>query len=132
MQFYLIDDDAVIFMLINRNLLKQSFFPTPIMFEQAEAAFNHLRENYDADEEYLVMLDINMPGMNGWEFLDALPQLASPSNVYVAICSSSINERDFIKAEGNPYVIKYLVKPLNLESLQELEALILEKRAQQA
>ena len=132
MQFYLIDDDAVIFMLINRNLLKQSFFPEPITFELAEEALQHLKANYKADEEYLIILDINMPGMNGWDFLEELPHFASVSNVYVAIYSSSINERDFVKAGEYPYVIKYLVKPLNLESLKELEGIILEKRSQQA
>ncbi len=132
MQFYLIDDDAVIFMLINRNLLKQSFFPEPITFELAEEALQHLKANYKTDEEYLIILDINMPGLNGWDFLETLPQFASPSNVFVAIYSSSINERDFIKASEYSYVVKYLVKPLNLDSLKELETIILEKRSKQA
>lgn len=127
MNFYLVDDDAVIFLLINRTLLKQTFFPAPLTFERAEDALLHLREHYNKNEQYLIMLDINMPGMNGWDFLRELPAFSYSQNVMVCIYSSSINERDFLIANENPFVFKYLVKPLTLDSLKEIELKVQER-----
>jgi len=121
MHFYLVDDDAVIFLLINRTLLKQTYFPTPLTFERADDALIHLKEHYKENEQYLVMLDINMPGMNGWDIIGELPSFCSTKNLMVCIYSSSINERDYLIARENPFVFKYLVKPNTLESLKEIE-----------
>lgn len=129
MKFYVIDDDAVIFLIINRSLLKQSFFPQPETFENAANALQKIKLDYSIDEEFLVLLDINMPGMNGWEFLEELAGFADPRNMFVAVFSSSINERDYRKAAENRFVVKYITKPLTKNALNELEEIILEKRS---
>lgn len=65
----------------------------------------------------LLLLDINMPVMNGWEFLDFFSALANKTTEQIAlyVISSSIDYRDMEKARGFSCVIDYLVKPLRRE-----------------
>lgn len=61
----------------------------------------------------LVLLDINMPVMNGFDFLDAFEQLpiASRANVMVVMLTSSIDERDRQRAFSYASVKDYMLKP---------------------
>jgi CheY-like chemotaxis protein len=67
-----------------------------------------------------VLLDINMPGMNGWEFMEVFE--ANDVNVPVFIVSSSRNENDLQRSSGFKSVKGYFFKPLLLENLQKLLA----------
>jgi CheY-like chemotaxis protein len=67
-----------------------------------------------------VLLDINMPGMNGWEFMEVFE--ASDVQVPVFIVSSSRNETDLQRSSGFKSVKGYFFKPLMLEQLQKLLA----------
>lgn len=65
----------------------------------------------------LLLLDINMPVMNGWEFLDffSAPANKTTGQIALYVISSSIDYRDMEKARGFACVIDYLVKPLRRE-----------------
>lgn len=63
----------------------------------------------------VIFLDINMPVMNGWEFLDLLIEkdIKSKLHARIYIVSSSIDKSDFEKAKTYDNVADYLVKPLS-------------------
>ena len=63
-----------------------------------------------------MLLDLNMPGMNGWEFLEAVKPLDRPPE-RVFILTSSLDERDKTMATNYPSVKGYITKPLNSESI---------------
>lgn len=70
----------------------------------------------------LVFLDINMPKMNGWEFLEAykeLPAEQRAENIIVMLSTSSL-PADLKRAEENPLINEYRGKPLTEEILAEL------------
>lgn len=70
-----------------------------------------------------VILDINMPLMNGFEFIDAYAKEFSGdpffSDTIIVISSSSKHEKDVQKAEQDPYIVDFLLKPLDLNTITE-------------
>ncbi|WBL24608.1 response regulator [Zunongwangia sp. HGR-M22] len=59
----------------------------------------------------IILLDLNMPKMSGWEFMDAMQNLGL--NNKIIILSSSTSEIDIAKAKEYSFVMDYVVKPLN-------------------
>ena len=103
----LIDDDPVsIFVtekLISRNILE------PFKVFSFNNAADALKDIYNIRPDYL-FLDINMPEINGWDFLEMFKPVKKNPEIY--ILSSSIDETDISKAKQYDEVKNYLTKPL--------------------
>lgn len=115
----IIDDDAVV-LFLHKILVEKSPLPSPLhCFDNGHEAFAYLcnRKTFDP---ILVLLDINMPAMNGWDFLDKITHEGCDKNVYVAMVTSSINLSDRKRAENYPQVIDYLEKPLSKVACERL------------
>jgi CheY-like chemotaxis protein len=69
----------------------------------------------------IILLDINMPVMDGWDFLDAYSPLHSQvaKKIRIYILSSSISESDMDKANRNPLVSRFVSKPIPESLLEE-------------
>jgi CheY-like chemotaxis protein len=93
-------------------------------FPNAEIAIKHHGQealDYLMDHEPdLLFLDLNMPKMNGWEFLEELKLSNKPINYPIVIVTSSIDPEDKKKADRNEFVKDYLEKPLNVDILKAL------------
>ena len=70
----------------------------------------------------LIFLDINMPGMNGWEFLKEYNQLdkALQSRAIIIMLTTSDNPDDVAKANTNNFVSDYITKPLTKEIMEDI------------
>ncbi len=117
-RFLLVDDD-----LINNSLtkmiLKKSFdevhinaFNIPedgLEYMKSESGYNTI------DGRTTLFLDINMPTMSGWEYLEAfeLFDAAIKEQYDIYILSSSVDPKDINRAKANPHVIDFIEKPLN-------------------
>ena len=66
----------------------------------------------------IIFLDINMPLMDGWEFLIEYEKMAAPSSSKIIMVTASANPEDEKKGKDNPYVYQFLTKPLNEEKLK--------------
>lgn len=103
----LIDDDPISTFvtekLISRNVKE------PCQFFKYQSARTALKEIYSIKPNYL-FLDLNMPEMNGWDFLDSFNSDQNEAQIY--ILSSSVDERDISKASRYSVVKDYLSKPL--------------------
>ena len=116
----IVDDDKMIqklhSMLVKKNELAEDF----LIFENGKLALDFVLK-YDEKQIFIVLLDINMPTMNGWEFLDAINQDSLDRSIFVAIVSSSVDLSDIEKAKNYPQVMTYIDKPLNPTAIQTLK-----------
>lgn len=118
-----IDDDEI-FLLISKKIINRSkFHPTPKIFVESIKALDFLIQDYSLQKAYVILIDINMPTLNGWEFLEALRSFAKPQNTFVCVVSSSTDQVDIARADQNPYVLQYLSKPITVETLVKLKEL---------
>lgn len=94
-----------------------------ISYSGAEA-LEYLRSELDGvhPQPTLIFLDINMPGMNGWEFLEEYEKLllAQQGEVVLTMLSNSIDPRDEEKATQYKAVQGYYSKPLSEEYLTSI------------
>jgi CheY-like chemotaxis protein len=123
----LVDDDEIN-NFISIKLIKKALVNTEIMAcLHGKFAIDQLLEIQSADPDRLpdyILLDINMPIMNGWEFLDEYKRLnIDPlGKCKIYIISSSVFSNDINKARSYPLVKDFVSKPLNVEKIRELFA----------
>lgn len=113
-KIYLVDDQPISNFITKKLLELEGFQGFVKDFTDPTEAFNSVAE----DEDALIFLDLNMPVMNGWEFLEALKN----HNIFhrIVILTSSTSRIDKEKAKEYPNVIKYMVKPMNKKKFSEL------------
>ncbi|MDV6236087.1 response regulator [Leptospira ellisii] len=124
MNFWLIDDDSIYIMIAKRFLTKDGRTKKLRDFQDGEVALQQL-QSLSADRDELpdaILLDINMPFMDGWQFLDEFKKIQGnlAKNVKIFMVSSSVDERDIVKANSFPEVRGYLSKPLTQDHIQKL------------
>lgn len=117
----IIDDDAVVLflhkILVEKSPLSSSLF----CFDNGSDAYSYLC-NRTTKEPLLVLLDINMPGMSGWDLLEKISEEHCDDNVWVVMVTSSINSSDKERAARYSQVIDYLEKPLSKEACETLHS----------
>ena len=121
----LVDDDEIN-NFISIKLIKKALLTSDIMAcLNGKFAIDQLVEIQKKDMDKLpdyIFLDINMPIMNGWEFLDEYKRLnIDPlGKIKIFIISSSVFSNDINKAKSYPVVKSFISKPLSVEKIKEL------------
>ena len=101
---------------------KNDFFLSPLK------ALDHLKAIQKAKDGRfpdIIFLDINMPEMNGWEFLDKFQELKLSHPPKFVMLSSSNYHKDKERGKNHPLVFDYIEKPLEEDDLRRLFQLIL-------
>ncbi len=119
----IIDDDPIFVygtkVLLNHN---KNIANDVLVYENGKEALDNLSAML-VDGENLpgfIFLDLNMPVMNGWHFLEAFIKIHMNKIPLVFITTSSIDENDKLKAKQYPIVKEFLTKPLSESLLREL------------
>ena len=111
MTILLIEDDAIEILKFNRSLIKLREVHELIEAHNGENALDILAENSQID---LILLDLNMPKMNGFEFVKQLRTDPNLKYIPTVVLTTSINRSD-LKQAYSIGIAGYLVKPLKYE-----------------
>jgi CheY-like chemotaxis protein len=116
-RFIAIDDDPVNNLICKLTIEMVAGAPEIITFTNAAQAFDYIQNQYASNHdttETVLLLDINMPVMSGWEFLERFDNLGEDVKhlFKIFILSSSVDERDKQRSYANKNVSAFMVKPL--------------------
>ena len=122
-----IEDDPIALMLCKKVISRFNFsenIVTAVNGQDALHFFNNIKYEPNALENrpQLILLDLNMPIMGGWDFLDHFTQndYQQFNNIPVVILSSTIDPEDLSKAKEYPLIVDFLSKPINSDMLNYL------------
>jgi CheY-like chemotaxis protein len=120
----IIDDDQVYQWVMKKTIEHTGLIKSVLQFYDGEEALDYFKANLEAVRELpeLILLDINMPAMNGWEFLDEFIKLdfknKYKSTIFI-VSSSSVHE-DVAKAKQYSIVSGYHVKPITKTTFEDM------------
>lgn len=120
----IIDDDEVFVYLTKKTIQQTNLINLINVFGNGLDAINFLKENIDNPDSLpeIILLDLSMPIMDGWDFLEdyllLMPTLSRKINIYIV--SSSISPFDIVKAKSISAVSDYIIKPITREKLIEI------------
>jgi CheY-like chemotaxis protein len=117
----LIEDDQAMNYFHQRLFEKQNFADSVLSFTNAAVALNEIQKLKNI-KKLSIFLDLNMPQMNGWQFIEALADLKLEQDfqLQLFVLSSSVNPNDLFKAKQIPEITDYLTKPLSIEMLNTI------------
>lgn len=122
----LVDDDKI-FQLTSARMIESLDLSRKILqFGNGEEALQYLK-NFASDSDNLpdfIFLDINMPYVDGWMFLAdyATIKYSLRKDIQIFMISSSIDQRDILRAQKNSDVREYIQKPVSPEKFRDLVA----------
>jgi len=118
----IIDDDPA-FTFLTKEIMEMTDFCTDLLvYKNGQEAISGLTKIIKSGEILpdVILLDLNMPVMNGWEFLDEFSDTLNEKGVTIFIVTSSVNPTDYEKANNYQSVTDYVEKPVTEESLLEI------------
>jgi CheY-like chemotaxis protein len=120
--FIILDDDPDNNMLCAKTINKVFPKATVLTFTDPKIALSYIALTYESATapDAVLLLDINMPVLNGWEFLNAFARfdIITKAHFRIYMLSSSFDERDKKRAAENTNVFDYIEKPLTREIVE--------------
>ncbi|MBB2150897.1 response regulator [Pedobacter gandavensis] len=123
-KFYLIDDDTI-FVFLTRKTLQVANLSTDLtVFDDGKKALLDLELSADQPDLLpdVIFLDLNMPVLDGWGFLEEYSLLESKMSkkIEIYIVSSSISPSELERSQSIPVVTDFLTKPLSRSKFLEI------------
>ena len=116
LKIMLVDDDVTNNIITKKLLLKYDSSFIVQEYKSAADAISALKNN--DFKPNLIFLDVNMPDMNGWQFLDKFTTLRISVNIYML--TSSVDVLDIERAKTSPYLQGFISKPLTQMKIQQV------------
>lgn len=122
MEFIIVDDSEFDLFTQEKLLIKSGLAQRVRSFNAAQLAIDYLREQGADMPETVILLDLQMPGIDGFEFTKHFGLLPDEVRMRVRLymISSTVDVSDIEQAESNPYILQLLSKPLEIPVLKEL------------
>ncbi|WP_111672333.1 response regulator [Algoriphagus litoralis] len=123
----LVDDDKIS-LLITKKVIQtfspETAFAEIIIKDQPKEALELVKESLAKDLDLIILLDINMPLISGWDFLDRLSQLDPKERYPVILLTSSVSELDRERAFDYNRVLDFFSKPMDQSLINRLFSLL--------
>lgn len=123
---YIIDDDEIIIYLTGALLKKEEFCNRTETFTDGLQAIKRLKLAIEKGEELpqVILFDLNMPVMDGWEFVDEYLKLPINQSIPLFVFTSSINPADKEKSFSYNSIKGFIQKPLTKQKLDKILRII--------
>ncbi|QEH41063.1 response regulator [Chitinophaga sp. XS-30] len=120
---YVIDDDEIFHFIVKKMFGLEGWDVVVSSFLSAEEAIENLGSFAAQNLPCLIILDMNMQRMNGWDFIEAYRELKQrlQQDVPIIMCSSSMNIQDMEKVKKTPELMAYITKPLDKSKMKVIE-----------
>lgn len=116
---YIIDDDSIFVFVLKKLLEKHHNFGKVVDFKDGHEALELLFAK-DSELPCVILLDLNMPLLDGWQFLEKLEKTELKEQLNVFIMSSSIDSKDIEKSKQYTVVKDFISKPINHDKLDKI------------
>lgn len=120
---YIVDDDKIYRYTTETYIQLLNLANTVKTFGDGEEAIESIKENLSNPSQLpdIILLDVNMPIMDGWDFIEEFVTLQNiPKKIALYMVSSSIDERDKARATEFNEITDYIIKPITEEQLVKL------------
>jgi len=118
----IIDDDPIFIFGVKKIMEIIGFCNSILVFKNGKEALNSLKAIILAKEKLpdIILLDLNMPILDGWQFLEEFVKVPCKKKIMIYIASSSVDPEDVLRAKSYEVVSDYIVKPVSIERLKEV------------
>ncbi len=127
-----INDNELSLFILKRTLTKSNFAEKVIEKKDGSEALDYCQELI-ATKKYqegnypkVIFLDLHMPVMDGWEFMDNFAARIWPYfiDTKIVINSQSIDKSDSLRARQHPFVLDFLKQPITFDYLRRLNTFL--------
>lgn len=121
---FIIDDDPIHQRIAQIMISKHNLFDEYLSYTEAQKALDFLQENKSNDEILpdVILLDLNMPVVDGWDFLETFESINKEfkKKIRVFIVSSSVDEKDVLRSKSYTGVRGFISKPLSPDIIRSI------------
>jgi len=122
---FIIDDDPIHQRIAQIMISKHNLFDEYFSYTEAQKALDFLQENKKNEETLpdVILLDLNMPVIDGWDFLETFETLIKEfkKGIRVFIVSSSVDEKDVLRSKTYVAVKGFISKPLSPDIIRSIK-----------
>tara|TARA_R110002020_G_scaffold31339_3_gene97852 strand:- start:475 stop:879 length:405 start_codon:yes stop_codon:yes gene_type:complete len=124
----IVDDDPIFVFGIKKMMKSIDFSENYLIYSNGKEALNNLTSIINEGKEVpdVILLDLNMPVMDGWDFLEEFKKVKLPKKIVIYIVTSSIDKADYERVREFNNVSDYVVKPLEFRELEQIKEALLE------
>ena len=118
--FIIIDDNELDLFIIEKFLSLAELALSIQRFSSAEDGLRYIEANGDSMPATIILLDLQMPVMNGFDFVDAYASFSESlrSKITIYILSSTVDRGDIERIKQNPFIVDLISKPLDVDVLK--------------